>query len=168
MAMYRIITVCTGNICRSPMAEFMLTQAVAEAGLASDVTVDSAGISDWEAGRPIDPRAARRLALAGLASEAHRARQFELLWFADRDLILTLDADHFDELLRLAPDEAARGKVRMFRSFDPALAGRAPEEQGIYDPWFGNDADFDACWEMIRSAVPGIVEYVRKSLDARR
>ncbi|NKX50621.1 low molecular weight phosphotyrosine protein phosphatase, partial [Arthrobacter deserti] len=130
--MYRIITVCTGNICRSPMAEFVLTHALAAAGLAGEAAVDSAGISDWEAGRPIDPRAARRLALAGLTSQAHRARQFERLWFQDRDLILSLDADHYDELLRIAPDDAARRKVRMFRSFDPALAGRRPEEQGIY------------------------------------
>jgi protein-tyrosine phosphatase len=150
------------------MAEFMLAQAVAEAGLADEVAVDSAGISDWEAGNPIDPRAARRLALAGLSSRAHRARQFELLWFQDRDLILTLDAGHYSDLLQMAPDDAARRKVMMFRSFDPAVAGRPPEEQGIYDPWFGNDTDFDACWEMIHSAVPGIVDHVRKALDVRR
>jgi protein-tyrosine phosphatase len=166
--MYRIITVCTGNICRSPMAEFVLTQAISAAGLIDDVAVDSAGISDWEAGRPIDPRATRRLSLAGLASQAHRARQFEQLWFQDRDLILTLDVDHYDALLRIAPDAAARQKVKMFRSFDPDLAGHSPADQGIYDPWFGGDADFDACWDMIQSAVPGIVDYVRNALDGRR
>jgi len=165
--MYRIITVCTGNICRSPMAEIVLVRAISEAGLMNDVAVDSAGISDWEAGRSIDPRAARRLSRAGLASQAHRARQFEQSWFQDRDLILALDADHYDALLRIAPDAAARQKVKMFRSFDPALARRSPADQGIYDPWFGDDADFDACWDMIQSAVPGIVDYVRKALDGR-
>jgi protein-tyrosine phosphatase len=166
--MYRIITVCTGNICRSPMAQIMLANAVKDAGLEDQISVDSAGTTDWEAGRPIDPRAAKRLARAGLLSEAHIARRFETSWYRDRDLILALDADHFEELLRLAPDEAGRQKVRMFRSFAPHLTDLTPAEQGIYDPWFGDEADFDATWDMITSALPGILEHVRKGLDARR
>ncbi|MGZ4661190.1 MAG: arsenate reductase/protein-tyrosine-phosphatase family protein, partial [Arthrobacter sp.] len=68
---YRVITVCTGNICRSPMAELMLQAALEREGLDGLVEVDSAGITGYEAGRPIDPRAARRLAVTQLASEQH-------------------------------------------------------------------------------------------------
>ncbi|MGF9660621.1 low molecular weight protein-tyrosine-phosphatase [Arthrobacter crystallopoietes] len=165
--MYRIITVCTGNICRSPMAQYVLTKALAEAGLAARATVDSAGTSDWEAGRPIDERAAARLKLAGLPSTGHRARQFLPAWYRDRDLILALDIDHYEQLRADAPDEDSLAKVRMFRSFDPALADKEPAAQGIYDPWFGDEADFEASWDMISGAVPGIVQHVRAALAAR-
>lgn len=165
--MYRIITVCTGNICRSPMAQYVLTKALAEAGLAARATVDSAGTSNWEAGRPIDERAAARLKLAGLPSTGHRARQFLPAWYRERDLILALDIDHYEQLRADAPDEDSLAKVRMFRSFDPVLADKEPAEQGIYDPWFGDEADFEASWDMISGAVPGIVQHVRAALAAR-
>ena len=125
---YRIITVCTGNICRSPMAELMLQRAADGAGLA--VVVDSAGTSGWEVGNPIDPRAAAKLDALGISSAGHSARQFQPAWFAERDLILALDVGHFDALCAAAPDEAARVKVRMLRSFDPAVAGRAARRTG--------------------------------------
>lgn len=165
--MYRIIAVCTGNICRSPMAEHMLAQALDEAGLGDQTTVDSAGTTGWEIGRPIDQRAGERLAQAGITVENHRARQFEAAWYAERDLILALDVDHYEELREGAPDDAARDKVRLWRSFDPAVSHLAPTDQGIYDPWFGEASDFDASWQMIDSALKGIVEFVRKELDAR-
>ena len=74
---YRIITVCTGNICRSPMAEMMLAAAFRARGLGDEVSVDSAGTTGYEAGRPIDPRAARRLAITKLSSQHHVAREWQ-------------------------------------------------------------------------------------------
>ncbi|MDQ6755264.1 MAG: low molecular weight phosphotyrosine protein phosphatase [Actinomycetota bacterium] len=157
---YRIITVCTGNICRSPMAELMLQRAADAAEL--DVVVDSAGTSAWESGNPIDPRAAARLDEAGIDSAAHLARRFRTEWFAERDLILALDLDHFETLLSAAPDQAARAKVRMLRSFDPEVAGREAAEQGIADPWFGGSRDFDSGWRLIDAAIPGILAHVKR------
>ena len=156
---YRIITVCTGNICRSPMAEFMLVTAATEAGL--DVEIDSAGTSAWEVGNPIDPRATAVLARHGIPVTGHTARQFNPAWFAERDLILALDTDHYEALRALAPSAAAAAKVRMLRSFDPELAHAQPEQQGIYDPWFGNAKDFDVSWDLISTAIPGILAHVR-------
>lgn len=166
--MYRIVTVCTGNICRSPMAEIMLTQAFEEAGLGGDVLVDSAGTTGWESGNPIDERAAAKLAELGLASEAHRARQFDPGWYAERDLILALDVDHYEDLKLEAPDAESRSRVRMLREFDPSAAGTPISELGIYDPWYGDRADFEATWQMIHDAVPGIVQYVQDELARRR
>jgi len=157
---YRIITVCTGNICRSPMAERMLQRAADRAGL--DVVVDSAGTSGWELGNPIDPRAVARLDAVGISSAGHSARQFQSAWFADRDLILALDVDHFDSLRAAAPDDDARSKVRMLRSFDPAVAGGTAAEQGIDDPWFGGARDFEESWRLIDAAIAGILEHVRR------
>lgn len=161
--MYRILTVCTGNICRSPMAEIMLRRAFDEAGLADDVAVDSAGTTGWEAGRPIDRRAAAKLASLGLLSDSHRARQFEESWYRGRDLILALDLDHHEELRSAAP-HGTRDRIRLLREFDRSMAGRPVAELGIYDPWFGNDADFDATWDLIEGALPGVVQFVRETL----
>lgn len=162
--MYRIVTVCTGNICRSPMAEIMLNRAFEEAGLDDDVMVDSAGTTDWEAGNPIDERAAAKLTELGLTSETHRARKFDPIWYAERDLILALDVDHYEDLKLEAPDAESRGRVRMLREFDPSTAGTPISELGIYDPWYGDSADFEATWQMIHDAVPGIVQFVLEEL----
>lgn len=164
---YRILTVCTGNICRSPMAEFMLKNALAAAGLGDDVVVDSAGTMHWQIGDPIDPRAGAVLVEHSIDSSAHRARQFDAAWFPDRELILALDAGHYYQLRALAPDAAARSKVRMLRSFDPAAAALAPDEQGIEDPYYGGPAGFNTSWEQITAALTGIIETVRKGVDAR-
>ena len=118
---YRIIAVCTGNICRSPMAELMLAEAIAAAGLAGAV-VDSAGTTAYEVGRPIDPRAARKLTAHSIASDRHVAREWRAEWFETRDLILALDVDHFGWLQQAAPDPESLSKIRMLRSFDPAVA----------------------------------------------
>ncbi len=161
---YRIITVCTGNICRSPMAELMLADAFTAACLTGAV-VDSAGTTSYEAGRPIDPRAARKLMAHGIASQSHIAREWRAEWFASRELILALDVDHYGWLRQAAPDPRSMDKVRMLRSFDPAVAGRDLLDQGIEDPWFGGHIDFENTWDLIRAAVPGIVAHVRAELQ---
>ncbi|HJV99336.1 MAG TPA: low molecular weight protein-tyrosine-phosphatase [Arthrobacter sp.] len=164
---YRIIAVCTGNICRSPMAELMLAAALEAAGLNEEVTVDSAGTTGYEAGRPIDPRAARRLAATKLTSDGHIAREWEAGWFLERDLILALDIDHYAWLRESAPDQESMDKVRMLRSFDPKVAAKDLLDQGIEDPWYGGQADFDAVWHQIHTALPGIVEHVRSVIAER-
>lgn len=164
--MYRIVTVCTGNICRSPMAELMLTHAFARAGMEDDVVVDSAGTTDWEAGRPIDERAATKLTQLGIESHLHLARRFEPRWYSERELILALDLDHYRELRKDAPDDDARDRIHLLREFDPSTTNTNLEELGIYDPWFGDASDFEATWKMVDGAVDGVVRFVRNELDA--
>lgn len=162
---YRIITVCTGNICRSPMAELMLAEALAAAQL-TGVDVDSAGITSYEVGRPIDPRAARKLAVHQIPSAGHIAREWRGEWFQSRDLILAMDVDHYGWLRQAAPDAAALAKIRMLRSFDPAVAGKDPLDQGIEDPWYGGHTDFDNTWDLIHASLPGLLDHVRAALAA--
>jgi protein-tyrosine phosphatase len=162
---YRIIAVCTGNICRSPMAELMLAEAFAAAGLAGAVVVDSAGTTSYEAGRPIDARAARKLTAHNLASDRHVAREWQPEWYTERHLILALDVDHYGWLRASAPDSETRARVRMLRSFDPALESQDPLDQGIEDPWYGDHSDFATVWNQIQAAVPGIVEFVRSAIS---
>ncbi|MBT2586818.1 low molecular weight protein-tyrosine-phosphatase [Arthrobacter sp. ISL-95] len=163
---YRIITVCTGNICRSPMAALILTEALDAEGLGELVVVDSAGTTGYEVGHHIDPRAARVLTARHLASEDHVAREWRREWYAARDLILALDVDHFGWLQEGAPDHASLEKVRMLRSFDPHMAGRSSLDLGIEDPWYGGHTDFDTTWTLIKAAIPGIVQYVKAAIVA--
>ena len=99
---YRICLVCLGNICRSPMAEVALTAELAAAGLADAVAVDSAGTGDWHIGHQMERHAHAELARRGYDGSAHRARQVEPSWLADRDLILAMDRHNLADLRRMA------------------------------------------------------------------
>lgn len=143
------------------MVELMLTAALKREGLDGVVAVDSAGTTGYEAGRPIDPRAARRLASSQITSADHVAREWDPGWFQGRDLILALDIDHYAWLSEAAPDQESLDKVRMLRSFDPAMEGRDLLDQGIEDPWYGGHADFDAVWHQVHAALPGLLDHIR-------
>lgn len=158
--MFKVMTVCTGNICRSPVGEFLLRQAAQERNLA--MLVSSTGISNEEEGKPIDRRAAKVLSEYGIDASSHRARQFAVADFQEQDLILALDTNHFRALKRLAPNTKAAAKVRLLREFDPQVKDLAHEELGIYDPWYGDQSDFYTTFEMIKNAVPGLIAYAKK------
>ena len=148
------------------MAELMLAEAFRAEHL-TGVVVDSAGTTAYEAGRPIDPRAGRRLTAQQILSDRHVARAWRPELFASRDLILALDVDHYGWLRQGAPDAESLAKIRMLRSFDPAVADKDPLEQGIEDPWYGGHTEFDATWTLIRASIPGIVKHVRTELQRR-
>ena len=107
---YRIVFVCTGNICRSPMAEVIARSMLADAGLDDQVSVDSAGTGGWHVGDGADRRTVRALADHGYDGSQHRAREFDRDWFAERDLILVADHTHLDTLQRWAPDDVGPGQ----------------------------------------------------------
>ena len=168
---FRLQTVCTGNICRSPMAEVVLRRRLDEAGLGEAVVVDSAGTSDEEHGNPIDRRAASVLAAAGYDVPEHRAHQASSAEIGERDLLLAMTARHAQWLRTQAPDAAAAGRVRMYRSFDPAAAevdgsGAVADESAldIDDPWYGDRSDFEATLEQVEAAADAVVEHVRSQL----
>ena len=106
------------------MADVLLRAELAQAGLADLVEVDSAGTGDWHVGGPMDRRARAELGRHGYDGSAHRARQFQPSWFADRDLVLAMDRANLADLREMAPDaEAAGPRLLLLRSFDPALDG---------------------------------------------
>ncbi len=165
---YRVTVVCWGNICRSPMGEYLLREAFEEAGLGDRVVVDSAGTSDEETGNGMHPRTAavmRRNGHDDTGWSAHRARRFEPSWFREADLVLPVDHVHVDRLLAMASGDADRDKVRLFRSFDPTAV--ADGELGMDDPWYGTDPAYDQTYAEVSAAVPGIVEHVRAELESR-
>lgn len=150
MAKHRLLFVCLGNICRSPMAEVVLRHVFAERGL--DVEVDSAGTGGWHVGEPMDPRALATLAEHGYDGSGHRARQFDPAWFAERDLVLAMDRHNLQTLLRMAPPGA---DVRLLRSFDPA----APEGAEVPDPYYGGREGFVEVLRMIEAAAEGVAKH---------
>ncbi|MFI6514069.1 low molecular weight protein-tyrosine-phosphatase [Spirillospora sp. NPDC050679] len=157
---YRVTFVCTGNICRSPMAEGVLRHHVEEEGL--DVEVDSSGTDGWHVGDAADSRTVAALRRAGYRS-AHTARQFEAGWFDRYDLILALDDGHLRALRAMAPDAGARDKVRLLREFDPA----AGDDLDVPDPYYGGRADFDHVLELVEAAMPGLLDHIRADLKDR-
>ena len=132
---FRIAFVCLGNICRSPMADVVMSSLVDGAGLAAKVEVTSSGTGDWHMGDPIDPRAAAELQAAGYDSSAHRAQQFDETWL-DKDLVLAMDAKNLHDI---TGGRGAGDRVRMFRSFDPLAA---PDDLDVPDPFYGADDGF--------------------------
>lgn len=162
---YRICFVCSGNICRSPMAEAVLRRMVVDAGLTGRVEVDSAGTGDWHIGERADRRAVAALVEAGYPDEGHRARQFEVTWFATRQLVIALDRGHLRTLRTWAPGEADRGKVHLLRSFDPVLAAGGPESQlDVADPYYDGPAMFRAVLDQIEKASAGLLIHVEEQL----
>jgi protein-tyrosine phosphatase len=164
---YRVMTVCTGNICRSPIAEVVLRSRFEAAGLGDRVVVDSGGTSSEELGNPIDPRAARVLREAGYGIPEGTAHQVTPNDIGERDLLLPMTLRHADHLRRKAPTSADAAKIRMYRSFDPAAKALAERELDVDDPWYGDHDDFVATLEQVEAAADAIVEHVRTQLDRR-
>ncbi|TQM71867.1 protein tyrosine phosphatase [Actinomadura hallensis] len=156
---YRVTFVCTGNICRSPMAEWILRHHVEEEGL--DVEVDSSGTGNWHVGNAADERTIATLERAGYRS-AHIARQFEADWFDRYDLIVALDSGHKRALKAMAPDEEAARKIRLLREFDPEAGG----DLDVPDPYYGGTEDFDLVLKQVEAAMPGLLDEIRNGLKA--
>lgn len=167
---YRVMTVCTGNICRSPMAQVVLRDRLSRAGLDGIVVVDSSGISDEEHGHPIDRRAARVLAASGYQVPSHRARRITRADLAATDLVLAMTTAHARSLRALARDDASlAGRVRMYRSFDPEVPADGPEHLlDVDDPWYGNESDFEVTLAEVEAAADGIVAHVREAMERRK
>ncbi|MEV7691609.1 low molecular weight protein-tyrosine-phosphatase [Streptomyces bungoensis] len=159
---FRVCFVCTGNICRSPMAESVFRARVDEAGLLDRVEIDSAGTGGWHEGEAADPRTVSVLEEHGYGSD-HVARQFQPSWFARLDLVIALDTGHLKALRRLAPTEEDAGKVRLLRSFDPA----AGDDLDVPDPYYGGRDGFEECLEMVEGASTGLLAAVRERLEGR-
>ncbi|MEU9994659.1 low molecular weight protein-tyrosine-phosphatase [Streptomyces sp. NPDC050848] len=158
---YRVCFVCTGNICRSPMAESVFRARVEEAGLADTVEVDSAGTGGWHEGDAADPRTVAVLEDHGYTS-GHSARQFRASWFPALDLVVALDEGHLRALRRLAPTPEDAAKVRLLRSYDPAA-----EDLDVPDPYYGGTDGFEECLEMVEAASEGLLAAVRESVEER-
>ncbi|MGW0332404.1 low molecular weight protein-tyrosine-phosphatase [Streptomyces sp. NPDC003011] len=174
---YRVCFVCTGNICRSPMAESVFRARVQESGLGALVEVDSAGTDGWHEGDGADPRTVTVLRNNGYDS-AHIARQFQASWFSRLDLVVALDTSHLKALRRLAPTAQDADKVRLLRSYARPLPGHHPSASevptdaagaglDVPDPYYGGMDGFEKCLEMVEAASEGLLASVREDVKGR-
>ena len=189
---YRVIMVCTGNICRSAMAEIVLRDRLAAAGIPDSgpggVTVTSAGVSDEERGNPIDSRARRVLTEAGygvgaddvsrataIAIASHTAHRVTDAEITEADLLLAMTDSHWNVLQRRAAGLGAEpARIRMYRELDPAsaqqveavAAGRSSRSVlNVPDPWYGTMADFLDTLEVVERVSDELAEQLTALRD---
>ncbi len=162
--LYRISFVCTGNICRSPMAE-VITRSLAERTELSDGThlgthidVRSAGTGPWHEGEPMHPFAADALVRAGYPRHPHVGHQFSKAEAGQIDFVVALDRRHQQTLRGLGVDP---DRLALLRSFDPASGVGAD----VPDPYYGDEAVFDQCLRMIEASCTGLVASLATSWD---
>lgn len=153
----RVVFVCTGNICRSPMAEVIARRAFHDAGLGDRVTVSSVGTGDWHVGNGMDARAAAELAARGYDT-GHVASQLSP-GDHDADLVVALDTGHRDHLRRAGVDP---GRIRLLRSYDPRAHEHGADGTDVADPYYGDDSGFTRTRLQITAALPGLVAEVRE------
>ena len=149
--------VCTGNICRSPMAEKMFAHQITQRGLADRVRVTSAGTGDWHAGDSADRRAVRVLRERGYPTD-HRAAAVDQDHLS-ADLVVALGRNHFRILADWGVEPA---RLRMLRSFDPRSGAHTPD---VEDPYYGGEADFEDTFTVLEAALPGIHAWIDERLD---
>ncbi len=145
----KILMVCLGNICRSPLAEGILKAKVREHGL--DWEVDSAGTGSWHVGELPDPRSIATARKHGIDITDQRARQLRPEDLDEYDLILAMDRSNLRDILRLARNDEQRRKVRLIMEFaDPDNA------QDVPDPYWDDDG-FEQVFQMLERAAEGII-----------
>jgi len=151
--MKNILFVCTGNICRSPMAEGLLRHMTARRG---DVRVASAGLGAMDGQRP-SLHAVEALAREGIDISGHRSQPVSAALLQRADFVFTMTRDHRDMLLLLFPEAGA--KIRLLRAAVAAKGGR-PD---VYDPIGGSFATYETCKEEIKHALTGVLDIINRS-----
>ncbi|MGO5060196.1 low molecular weight protein-tyrosine-phosphatase [Lawsonibacter sp. LCP25S3_F5] len=152
--MTNILFVCHGNICRSPMAEFVMKDLVEKAGLGERLHIESAATSREEIGNPVYPPARRKLAEHGIGCEGHAARQITARDYQDFDLLIAMDSANLRNMRRFYGGDPA-GKIHMLLDY----AGRPGEE--VADPWY--TGDFQATWQDVSTGCAGLLKQLTEN-----
>ncbi len=165
---YQVCFVCTGNICRSPMAEVVLRElargtAIGPSRTLADVlVVSSVGTGPWHVGEPMDPRARAALARRDYDGDAHVAQQVDREVLQGADLVVCLDRRHLETMRGLAGDPAAEERFVTLRGFDPSSEGASD----IADPYYGEERDFDECLANVEASCRGLASSLARTLGA--
>ena len=157
----RVLLVCMGNICRSPMAEGLLRQRIAERGFPVEIEVDSAGTHSYHVGASPDPRALAAALRRGVDISELRARRVTPADFARFDLVLAMDDDNHSALVELA-DAEHHHKIRLLLEF----AG--PGHRNVPDPYYGGMLGFERVLDLVEEAMAGLLDEVERIAASRR
>ena len=134
--MIKVLFICHGNICRSPMAEFVMKKLVEDAGLAAQVHIESAATSREELGNPVYPPARRKLAEHGISCAGHAARQMTRADYEKNDLLIGMDQENLRNMQRICSGDPD-GKISL-------LMAHTSRPGNVADPWY--TGDFEATW----------------------
>jgi protein-tyrosine phosphatase len=152
--MVRVLFVCMGNICRSPLAQGVFENVLRRESLEDEVSVDSAGTGHWHVGSPPDERALSAASLRGLDLSAQRARQIAREDCQSFDYILTMDEENYHMVSSLCRGSAV---VRPFLDF----ATGSPERE-VPDPYYGGPDGFEHVLDLVEEASEGLLENIRE------
>jgi protein-tyrosine phosphatase len=159
--MTKVLFVCMGNICRSPMAEGMFRKAIRDAGLDRHVEADSAGTHAYHVGSAPDPRAQQAVGRRGADISQLRGRKVSETDFEDFDYILVMDGDNYSKLVQLAPSRHHH-KIRRLLSFS-----RKYPNLDVVDPYYGGTQGFEENLDMIEDAVKGLIRDITGDTQAK-
>ena len=148
--MKKILTVCLGNICRSPMAEGIIKEEFLRHGI--PVQVDSAGTAAFHVGEGADRRAQAELKKHGIDISNERAQKFVPQYFQEYDLILAMDSQNYRDIIMQTDREDELEKVKMIMNY--VYPG---ENISVPDPYYGGDAGFANVYKMLKSAAEELV-----------
>lgn len=152
----KILMVCLGNICRSPMADGLLRKKVADLDL--DVFVDSAGTSGLHAGEKPDSRMRATASSLGVDIDNLRSRKFTVADFDEFDLIYAMDASNYNNILSLARTDEDKQKVKLIlNELEPGKNLQVP------DPYYGGEQGFIDVFNMLDAATDKIIEKLTKN-----
>ncbi len=151
MELTKILFVCHGNICRSPMAEFVMKDIAAKRGVSDMFLIESAATSGEELGNPVYPPARRKLAEHGIDCAGKTARRLRASDYEEYDLLIGMDSANIRNMTRICGGDP-QGKIRLLSDF----AGRPGEE--ISDPWY--TGDFETCWMDVLAGCEGLMDEI--------
>lgn len=154
--MKKILFICHGNICRSPMAEHVMKDLVRKAGLESQFQITSAATSREEIGNPIYPPARRKLAEHGISCDGHAARQLTNRDYEDYDLLIGMDRANLRDMYRICGGDFA-DKMHLLLDYTDRPG------QEVADPWYTDD--FEATWWDVLEGCRGLLRSAGKEFD---
>ena len=154
-----ICFVCLGNICRSPLAEGVFQDLLVREGLEDRILVQSAGTGNWHVGSPPDERMQATAKAQGIQLLS-KAQQFQPGDFKRFDLVLAMDESNHESLQFMGSSESAKGKLHMFRDFDPEHNG----DLNVPDPYYGGTQGFDHVFNIVHRTCPPLLEYIKREL----
>ncbi len=154
--MKKILFVCLGNICRSPLAKAIFNHKIKEKGLHDILVSDACGTSNYHIGLSPDHRTIKNSQKNGVPI-SHAARQLTEQDLVNFDLILAMDQNNYDNILRLSSATPNQHKIKLMREFDPNEPGEVP------DPYYGGEEDFQEVFDILNRSIDNLIITVTRS-----
>jgi protein-tyrosine phosphatase len=154
----KVLFVCLGNICRSPLAEAIFKHKVRERGLEEQIFSDSCGTANYHIGDRPDPRTIANAEKNGVQID-HCGRQLSASDIAAFDYVLAMDSSNFMNIHRLVNDEKHKPKIQMMRDYDPKGKGDVP------DPYYGSEKNFQEVFEILDRTLDAFLDKLKKGKD---